>query len=84
MNSLSATMLQTHGPLMSTAETAAALKFASTNAMRMALRRRQLRLKQIALPGRRGHYFSTEEVARTLETWLRTAGPCGPEGEATM
>lgn len=84
MNPLSTTLLQTHGPLMSTAEAAVALKFASTNALRMALRRRQIQLQQIALPGRRGHYFVTAEVARTLETWLGLAEPTTMEGEIAM
>lgn len=84
MTTLSATLLQTHGPLMSSAEAAAALKFASTNAMRMALRRHQLRLQQITLPGRRGRYFATEEVARTLEAWLGVTGPGKQDGETAM
>lgn len=84
MNTLSSMLLQSHGPLMSSAEAAAALKFASTNAMRMALRRRQLQLRPIALPGRRGRYFATEEVARMLETWLSVAGPGKQEGEIDM
>jgi len=81
MNALNAKLLQTYGPLMSSAEVAALLKFGSTNAMRMAIRRRQVSLRPIALPGRRGRYFSTEEVAQILETWLSAPESPFQEGE---
>jgi hypothetical protein len=63
-------LLQVHGPLMSSVETANVLKYRTVNAMRMAIRRGQLQLKPLPLPGRRGHYFDTATVARTVSTWL--------------
>lgn len=65
-----ADLLLAYGPVMTTAEAAAALKYPSPNAMRMALRRGSLVLQQVVLPGRRGHYFATASVASAINAWL--------------
>jgi len=68
MQNLNDSLQRRFGPLMTSAETAKVLKFRTVNAMRMAIRRRQLLLRPITLAGRRGHFFSTAAIASTLES----------------
>lgn len=62
-----AELLQHFGLAMTATESAAVLGYATVNAMRMAMRRGTLDLKDLVTPGKRERCFATEAVARLLE-----------------
>lgn len=77
-------LLNRFGPLMTTEEVALVLKFSSANALRIALRRRHLELKPVAIPGRRHQCFWTVEVAYRVEEWVRQSTASNEQLEANM
>lgn len=56
------------GPLMSSRDIQHTLRFATNESFRVARTRGYLNLRMFAMPGRRGLFAKTEEVACLIET----------------
>lgn len=74
----SSTLSQLYGPLMHTRDVQQALRYQSAEAVRVARASGRLKIRMFSLPGRRGLFARTEDVA----LWLDQA--MTPEEEADM
>lgn len=61
---------QVFGPLMHSRDVQAALRYPSPDALRVARKQGRLELEMFSLPGRRGLFARTEDVAKLLEEAL--------------
>lgn len=66
MNS-SLTLSRLYGPLMHTSDLQQALRYRSADALRVARASGRLTIPMFSLPGRRGLFARTEDVARWLD-----------------
>lgn len=63
----SAALNQVFGPLMDSRDVQVALRYRSPDALRVARKQGRLELEMFPLPGRRGLFARTEDVAKLLE-----------------
>lgn len=61
------TLTQLYGPLMHTRDVQQALRYQSAEAVRVARASGRLKIPMFSLPGRRGLFVRTEDVARWLD-----------------
>jgi hypothetical protein len=72
-NEIRTTLLAKYGPLMTSKDVVSALKLESVDALRMARKRRTLKLTPLPVHGRRSLLFSTDHVAHLAHEFIRTA-----------
>ncbi len=70
IDSLEAKLFHKYGPLLGGAELIQLAGFKTAEALKMAIKRKHLKFQTFSLPGRRGRFALTEDVAR----WLATLG----------
>lgn len=68
--STSAALNQVFGPLMNSRDVQTALRYPTPDAVRVARKQGRLDLEMFPLPGRRGLFARTEDVAKLLEKAL--------------
>ena len=69
--SLEAKLFERYGPLVGGKDLVKAAGFQTAEALKMAIKRKHLTFATFSLPGRRGKFAKTEDVAR----WLASIGP---------
>ncbi|MFB9159856.1 hypothetical protein [Chromobacterium violaceum] len=74
-----ALLLERYGPLLGGADLYQALGFTSPASFRRAVRLKQIEVRLISVPGRRGKFALTTEVADWLEALAKAAEPARQE-----
>jgi hypothetical protein len=74
-SNLGALLLARYGLVMGTAQLREALCYPSTDALRVAIARGKVGLRTFTIPGRRGHFALTQEVATHLDEHMKASFP---------